>query len=106
MTLATPPRLDALAPPRPALPASHHPLPRSTRRELLLLIAGWICLAAAFSFYSWKIVRIGIDVRNGFWVYWLPNHFLGDLDNAYQQGNFALERAKFLARQQGRPWNH
>jgi hypothetical protein len=71
---------------------------------LLLLIAGWICLAAAFSFFTWKVVRVGIDVRNGFWVYWLPNHFLGDLDNAYQQGNFALERAKFLARQQGRPW--
>jgi len=71
---------------------------------MLLLIAGWICLTAAFSFYTWKIGRIGVDVRNGFWVYWRPNRFVGDLDNAYQQGNFALQRAKFLAAQQGRPW--
>jgi hypothetical protein len=102
MSLATTPGLDVASPPRPALAATRPAVPRRFGR--LFLVIGWIFLAAAFCVYAWRIVRIGVDLRNGFWVYWTPNHFYGDLDNAYAQGNLVLGRARFLARQHGQPW--
>jgi len=106
MTVATPTTLDADPSPRPAVAvvAPSTPPRQSRRREQLLLIAGWIFLTFAFCVYAWQIVRIGVDGREGFWVYWRPNRFVGDMVNAYQQGNVALQRGKFLAAQQGRPW--
>lgn len=101
MTLAPPTTLDADVPPRPTLvtpPAPAH------RYDRVFILVGWIFLIAAFSFYARQIVRIGVETRQGFWAYWRPNRFVGDVAHGYQQGNIAMERGKFLAAQQGRPW--
>ncbi len=42
------------------------------RHRNILLLLGWVILAGAFIFYSWKVITIGLDMRRGWPAYWQP----------------------------------
>jgi hypothetical protein len=46
-----------------------------------------------FGFYGFQVGRIGIDVREDFWVYWQKNHFFNDPQSALYNGRFILRQA-------------
>jgi hypothetical protein len=71
---------------------------RSSREKAYLLLA-WVFVVAILAFYAVRIGRIGWDLRQDFWVYWNPNHFPGDMNQALSHGNDVLRDADAIAQQ-------
>ena len=57
------------------------PISPPLRHNAYSLIA-WVFVVAVIAFYARQIVPIGIDLRQDYWVYWTPNHFLANMDEA------------------------
>jgi hypothetical protein len=71
---------------------------RSPREKAYLLLA-WVFVVAVLGFYAVRIGRIGWDLRQDFWVYWNPNHFPGDMNQALGHGDMVLRNAEQIAQQ-------
>ncbi len=63
----------------------------------LQLFAAWFCVALLLIFYTGRVARIGIDLRNDFWEYWQNNRFYGDVNSALRHGQHVLGEAEDLA---------
>lgn len=70
---------------------------RPRRRPPWVLIGAYIAAALLIGYYGVNLYRIGVDAREGFWVYWEPNRFQGDLRNAVNQSNLVLREAEVVA---------
>ena len=71
---------------------------RSPRAKAYLLL-GWVFVIAVLGFYAWRVGKIGWDLRQDFWVYWNPNHFPGDMNQALGHGDMVLRNAETIAQQ-------
>ena len=65
-------------------------------RQLLALT--WICIAAMLGCYTFQLAKIGIDLREDFWVYWENNRFYSDPQLAMDNGLHVLFEAAALER--------
>jgi len=59
-------------------------------RDGAVRLLGWGFVVAVLIYYAWRMVGIGLDWRQSFWVYWAPEHSQGDIDNAMKYGDMAL----------------
>jgi hypothetical protein len=79
------------------------PLPIVAEQKLaasrLLLSAAWLVVGLMLGFYTLHIAKVGIDLRNDFWVYWQNNRFYGDVNSAFRHGQHVLSEADDLAAQ-------
>jgi hypothetical protein len=63
------------------------------------LVAVWLFLLGAIGFYAWRIVPLGLDLRQDFWTYSAGNHpGWGDVDNAIGRSNGVLQQAAEIER--------
>jgi hypothetical protein len=60
-------------------------------------IAAWIVVLLTLFYYTRSIIGIGLDLRQDYWVYWRPNRFIGDIDNAMHMGDRVLREATKVA---------
>jgi hypothetical protein len=72
---------------------------RSTgwRRDRAVGLLGWAFVVGVLTFYAWRMVGIGLDWRQSFWVYWAPTHLQEDIDNAMRYGDMVLREAEIVA---------
>ena len=61
--------------------------------QRLLLALAWVCIAAMLGFYGLRLVRVGVDLREDFWVYWQNNRFYTDVNSALHHGRHVLLEA-------------
>jgi hypothetical protein len=54
-------------------------LPRGSPRQRLIYLVGWIFILLAVGYYAWRMVGIGLDLRQDFWTYCAQNHFPADM---------------------------
>ncbi len=59
----------------------------------------WVFVVAVLCCYAWRMVGIGLDLRQDFWVYCAQNHMPGDMNNALDQGNLVLREAQDVAQE-------
>lgn len=74
-------------------------LPRVSARQRLTYFGAWIFVAAVLGYYAWRMVGIGLDLRQDFWVYCARNHFPGDMNGALDKGNMVLREAQDVAQE-------
>jgi hypothetical protein len=60
----------------------------------------WLGVGVILFCYTVHIAKVGIDLRNDFWVYWQNNRFYGDVNSAFRHGQHVLDEAENLAAQQ------
>jgi len=87
--------MDPATAPPPIVEEAGRP-PASGR---LLLLATWLAVGLILIFYTGRVARIGIDLRNDFWDYWQNNRFYGDVNSALRHGQHVLGEAEDLAQQ-------
>jgi len=66
-------------------------------RDRAVRLLGWVFVVAVLVYYAWRMVGIGLDWRQSFWVYWAPEHSEGDIDNAMKYGDMTLREAEAVA---------
>jgi hypothetical protein len=67
-------------------------------RPRQLLAVTWLCIAAMLGCYTFQLAKIGIDLREDFWVYWQNNRFYFDPELAMTNGLHVLYEAGALER--------
>ena len=72
---------------------------RGSARQQLIYIAGWVFVLLVVGYYAWRMVGIGLDLRQDFWVYCSQNHFPDDMNNALNKGNMVLREAEDVAQE-------
>ncbi len=71
----------------------YKPMRRFHLSQRFLVAIAWVCVVPLLAFYSWKLVRIGTDLRQDFWIFWQNNRVLEDPDSALQNGKRILREA-------------
>jgi hypothetical protein len=67
--------------------------------QKLIQLAGWIFLATIFIGYAWRMVGIGLDLRQDLWVFCAQNHLISDINNALDKGGLVLREAQAVAQE-------
>jgi len=72
--------------------------PPALLRQRFICLAGWIFVLAVVGYYAWRMVGIGLDLRQDFWVYCSQNHS-DDMNNALNKGDMVLREAEDVAQE-------
>jgi hypothetical protein len=73
--------------------------PLGPARRQLIFFTGWVFILLIVGYYAWRMVGIGLDLRQDFWTYCAQNHFPEDMNNALNKGNMVLREAEDVAQE-------
>jgi hypothetical protein len=71
--------------------------PTTSMRARAIWLSGWVFVVAVLLYWAWRMVGLGFDLKQDFWVYFTPNHEIGDVDSALEHGNMVLRTAETIA---------
>ncbi|HEX4054290.1 MAG TPA: hypothetical protein VHX86_08495 [Tepidisphaeraceae bacterium] len=77
-------------------------LPRASARQRWIGAGAWVFVVAVLGYYAWRMVGIGLDLRQDVWVYCANNHAPNDMNSALDMGRIVLGEAENVAREQER----
>jgi hypothetical protein len=69
-------------------------LAKASNRPILWI--GVAIVAVIFVFYTWQLYRVGMDLREGVWVYARHDRYSGDIDTAMEHAAEVLNTAEEL----------
>jgi len=66
-------------------------------RTRAICLSAWAFVIAILLYWAWRMVGLGIDLKQDFWVYSTPNHGIMDVNNALDNGGRVLREAESIA---------
>ena len=71
--------------------------PTGSIRSKAIWLGGWAFVIAVLIYWAWRMVGLGYDLKQDFWVYFTPNHGIMDLNSAMEHGDMVLRNAEAVA---------
>lgn len=72
-------------------------LPTASGRTRAYGPIAWAFVIVVLLYWLWQVIRIGVDLKQDFWVYFEPNHGIMDVNSALEHGNAVLREAESIA---------
>jgi hypothetical protein len=66
-------------------------------RSRTIGLLSWVFIVLVLGYWLWRVVGIGVDLKQDFWVYFEPNHGIMDVNSALDHGNTVLRNAESIA---------
>ena len=71
--------------------------PTGSMQTKAIRLWGWVFVIAVLIYWAWRMVGLGFDLKQDFWVYFTPNHGIMDLNSALEHGDMVLRNAETVA---------
>ncbi len=71
--------------------------PTGSMRSKAIWLGGWAFVVGVLVYWAWRMVGLGYDLKQDFWVYFTPNHAIMDLNSALEHGDMVLRNAEAVA---------
>jgi hypothetical protein len=71
--------------------------PTGSMRSKAIRLGGWAFVIGVLVYWAWRMVGLGYDLKQDFWVYFTPNHAIMDLNSALEHGDMVLRNAEAVA---------